>query len=199
MQEPPRYANAMIHSIVRYMPEVDIVQLTDDDTPQVPMVREAIRLKNTFANPMIFRMHHLSRLSGDVLCLDTDVMVQADLSPIFQFDFDVALTQRHHKVVDPDGNDISKLMPYNTGVTFTKNRLFWKEAVDAVKDCGFGWYSDQIVVAKLAKYFKVLKLDCDNFNHKPRSAEEDVSGRYAVHYRGKARKYLDAIIDKGDL
>ena len=197
VKESPRYAQAMIWAVRRHMPDAPIFQLADEDTPLVDGAR-AIRMPNDFDHLTLFRMHHLSLLEGDVLCLDTDVIVQADLRPIFSFDFDVALTKRDHKVVDQEGRDLSKIMPYNTGVTFQRSGRVWGECLAAVKDCGFGWYSDQLAAAQLDKFYRVLKLNCDNFNHKPASADEDIAARYAVHYKGKARKFLDERIDRGD-
>lgn len=197
VKESPRYANAMIWAVRKHMPDVPIFQLTDEDTPEIEGAK-AIRLHNDFEHLTLFRMRHLSLLEGDVLCLDTDVIVQADLQPVFSFDFDVALTRRDHKVVDPDGRDLAKLMPYNTGVTFQRNGKFWAECLEAVKDCGFGWYSDQLAAAKMDRFYRVLKLNCDNFNHKPQSQDEDISARYAVHYKGKSRRFLDERIDRGD-
>lgn len=195
--ESPRYAHAMLWALRKHMPSVPVLHLTDEATPAIAGTN-TVRLPNVYANPTIFRMKHLSLLEGDVLCIDTDVIIQRDLSPIFEFDFDVALTRRDYKIVDPDGRDISKIMPYNTGVMFQRNGRFWDEGFRITVDAGLDWYSDQLVAAKLDRYYNVLKLNCDNFNYKPHSLEEDVSNRYVLHYKGDARKLLDQRIDRGD-
>lgn len=200
VNESPRYALAMLRSARRAMPNVDALHLTDEDTPAI-MGTITVRLPNTYDNLTIFRMHHLAQLSGDTLCLDTDTIVRRSVRSIFDFQFDAALTYRTDKLVDVDGNDITKLMPYNTGVTFHRDPKFWQAAFDLGHDKKAGWYTDQLAVAAVVRsnQFNVLKLHCDNFNYKPNSATEDLSRRYIVHYKGESRQYLDQLIQEGEL
>lgn len=193
--ESPRYALSMLKSVRQTMPNIDVLHLTDEDTPQIPGT-STVRLPNTYDNLTIFRMYHLSQLSEDALCLDTDVVVCRSVKLIFDLEFDVGLTYRTEKVVDPNGVDITKLMPYNTGVLFCRNPAFWKASFELGRDKGAGWYTDQLAVAAVARsnHFNILKLHCDNFNYKPKSADDDLSCRYIVHYKGGARKHLDQLI-----
>ena len=194
VDESPKYANVMVSALNNAMPGVEIVQLTDMNTPAVDGTTP-IRSDRKFDNLTIFRMDHLSRLDGDVLCIDTDVIVQKDMSPVFAFDFDVALTWRSELIHDPNGVNITILMPFNTGVIFSRNPFFWEEAVRFVIDKDIGWYSDQIAVASLSNHFNVLKLHCDNFNYTPKNEDDNLSARYAVHYKGKARKFMNIKYD----
>lgn len=188
--ETPTYANIMVEHVRNVMPSVDIYQLTDFETPEVTGAK-AIRAENIFDSITVFKMWHLSKLSGDVLFLDTDVIVQRNLQPVFSLDFDVALTWRSERIVDPVGTDVTEMMPYNTGVMFSRSGYFWSEAVRFCADKDIGWYADQIAVAKLAPHFNVLKLHCDNFNYTPKREDENLHARYAVHYKGKSRRMMD--------
>ena len=189
-KQDPKYARLMIASVMEHMPNIDILHLTDSDTPALTSCI-VIRRPWSHDNPMIFKMEHLAELDGEILVLDTDVIVQRTLVDVFRFDFDMALTWRSKKIVDADGNDITQLMPYNCGVMFQRNKLFWKEALRFVSDKDVGWYADQLAVANLAPHFNVLKLHCDNFNYTPKSADDNLSSRYAVHYKGVSRHLMD--------
>ena len=190
VKEPPTYANIMVEHVQKAMPGIKICQLTDMDTPEVAGTI-ALRARNEFDSITVFKMWHLSRLDGDVLFLDTDVVVNKDMSHVFMLDFDVALTWRSEQIVDPVGTNVTEMMPYNTGVMFQHSGYFWGEAARWAKDKDIGWYADQIAAAALAPHFNVLKLHCDNFNYTPKKADEDLSNRYAVHYKGKSRRLMN--------
>lgn len=179
----------MVESVKRTMPNVDIVHLTDEATESIPGTI-TYRRPFTHDNPTLFRMQQLKDLDGEVLILDTDIVVQKDMRHVFAFDFDVALTWRSDKIIDVNGVDLTKLMPYNTGVVFSRSRKFWEECVEWASDKEAGWYTDQGAVAVISHNFNVLKLHCDNFNYAPFRKDEDLSSRYAVHYKGNRKSFI---------
>ena len=188
-KESDLLAELVGESVRRSMPGAEIVQLTDEKTPAVEGCT-VVRRQWKHDNPMLFRMEHFAEIDGEFLALDTDCIVQADVSGVFSLPFDVALTIRDKPVIDPkSGKDLSLVMPFNTGVIFSRNRDLWRMAVSLVPE-NLGWYSDQLVMPKLASKFNVLKLHCDNFNYTPQVDGEDVSGRLIVHYKGKWRKHI---------
>ena len=141
---------------------------------------------------MVFRALLLSKIEGQVLSLDTDVVVQWDLCKVFDFPFDVALTRRHKPILDQHGNDLTKTMPYNGGVFWSRDdefRLAYHKFCDTHK-ATFGWFIDQVALAQVGPRFNLLTLDCDNFNYTPKSATEDVSQRFAVHYKGERKRWM---------
>ena len=141
---------------------------------------------------MEYRLRHLAALpEGDVIILDTDVIVQADIGKVFGLPFELALTVRDKPVLDSQGVDLARVMPYNTGVMFSRCRRFWvacREWLVAQPSGAWEWYGDQMAVAALADRYDVLKLHCDNFNYSPESEQEDVKNRLVVHYKGERRK-----------
>ena len=125
--------NLMVASVLKAMPGAEIVQMTDMVTPLVKGASSIIR-KPYNGKLMTFRMQHLAELKGEWITLDTDVIVKKDLRPIFIQEFDVALTKRTGQILDQDGIDIVALMPYNTGVMFSRNHQFWKLAYKSLLD-----------------------------------------------------------------
>ena len=100
------------------------------------------------------------------------------------------MTWRSEKIVDENGVNISELMPYNTGVVFSRSKQFWKDCIDFGKDKNFGWYTDQASVAVISDRYNTLKLHCDNFNYTPKKKDEDLSSRYVVHYKGNRKNFI---------
>ena len=191
-KQNPKYADWMVAQAKSVVPGVELVQLTDASVAGCTVVRRHW----DHDNPMIFRMEHLARLSGDVLVLDTDVALQADVSPVFGLPFEMALTWRDGPILDKMGNDITKIMPFNCGVMFQKDPTFWEDCLAWCSGKDVGWYADQISVAMVAPTRNVLRLHCDQFNYTPRREDEDVSMRYAVHYKGNSRWMMDARFGK---
>lgn len=179
----------MVESVRRHM-DCEIVQMCDDEAPIAGCVAQRIPWDGV--GLMEYRLRHLAQIpDGDTLILDTDVIVQADLSPLFAFPFDLALTKRYDPIIDCDGTDLSKVMPYNTGVMFSRKQQFWRYCHEWLKPWGAPakkWYGDQMAVAAIAPAWNVLNLHCDNFNYSPESEDEDVSRRLVVHYKGGRRK-----------
>jgi hypothetical protein len=183
-------AQLMVESVRRTMPDVPIVQFTDLETPGIPGC-QVIRKTWKHHNPMVFRMEHLADMDSPVLCLDTDCIVQADVSSVFGLPFDVALTYRDRPVLDPSSKvDLATVMPFNTGVIFSRSREFWLTCLDRLPKQDLGWYADQLVVARVAPSFNVLKLHTDNFNYSPHELGEDTGKRLIVHYKGIHRKAI---------
>jgi len=187
-RQDPGYAQIMLESVRRHM-DVECLQLTDDSTRELTGC--SVQRLPWGDNPMIFKMQHLAQLTGDVLILDTDVVVQSDLSKVFAFPFDVALTWRDGPIYDPSGKqDVTKIMPFNCGVMWSRSQQFWHDCLMWCKDKPVGWYADQLAVAAVSPEYHTLRLHCDNFNYTPGSATEDVSMRLAVHYKGNRKAWM---------
>lgn len=145
---------------------------------------------------MTFRMMHLSELAGEWITLDTDIIVLKDLREVFNkgYDFDVALTRRYGKILDQDGIDIVAYMPYNTGVMFSRNRQFWKDAYKALlkmPESAHKWWGDQLSVrlAVESNRYNVLELNCDEYNYSPNSEKEN-KDVYVLHFKGKRKDWM---------
>lgn len=183
----------MVQSVLSAMPCVEIVQLTDEHTKQVKGASKVIR-KPFDGHLMTFRMAHLAELDGNWITFDTDVIVKADLSHVFNEKFDVALTKRHGKILDERGKDIVAMMPYNTGVMFSRNPQFWKEAYRLLlkmPESAHRWWGDQLSVRLVAdsNKYTLLELPCDTYNYSPKN-KDDHKDSLVLHFKGTRKEWI---------
>lgn len=191
-----KVAQIMVASVRQAMPSARIVQMTDQNTKPVTGVDEIIRKRYDGRFLMPYRLLHLKEFPPvDAVFLDTDVIVQKDLSAIFAEDFDIALTRRYKPVRDLTGYDLAAEMPYNTGVMFSRASgiLFWQKAHEhclTLPEQDREWWGDQVSIKAMADNtdLKLKEFPCDLYNYTPRKQDEDVSDKYVVHYKGPHRK-----------
>lgn len=183
-------AKSLIASSKKVMPDVEVWQLTDGDTPKAPGIDGCLRVSGQM--PMaVRRMTAHSMLHGEWLFVDTDVVIQKDVRHVFESPFLVAVTDRVGSLWEhsPDVKD----MPYNMGVTFSRSPHFWEEAKENLLKLDIQkqhWCGDQLVVCAMAgpKYLKVLPGHIYNFT--PATREDDCSHAAIVHYKGKRKAWI---------
>ena len=199
---PREIADVWYENIRKYMKH-PIVHLTDMTTESFWFADEVQRIDEQDI-PMA-KYRHLSTIKGDVLSLDYDIVVQKDISDVFNRPFDIALTKRKAK---KDFNEMLYLgSPHNTGVVWTRNNEFWKICAERYKlfPKEQQWMIGQINITECAhiyrKKFKIIELPAFLYNYSPDTKEEDVSKKYVVHYKG-TRKYwmvnTKAAFDEGN-
>lgn len=191
--EDTRLPAKMVEHVRRTMPQHAILHMTDSVTPSVTADRRQ-ELPYDGSRLMTYRLQHLAEVAEPMIVLDTDVIVQADLSAVFDKDFDVALTKRKGRILY-GGKDIVASMPYNTGLMFSRNPEFWRDAYALCRKAPQDmqrWFGDQLCVAAVAKSgkYKVLELPCSKFNYTPATQNEDVSAKFAVHYKGQRKDWM---------
>jgi hypothetical protein len=171
----------------------EIVQMTDERTPAVPNADTVVRVPWDGERLMTYRLEHLAALTAPALIVDTDVLFVRDVRHVWERAFDVALTRRPGPALDPNGVDLAEVMPYNTGVMFSRSQAFWRRCHALCRDFPQEvqrWYGDQYAVRFAAAEFDVLELPTDAYNYSPGSADEDVSQRYLVHYKGARKEWM---------
>lgn len=186
----------MVASVRRAMPAARIVHLADETSTGIEGVDEVSRLPYDGVHLMPFRLQHLARLEPcDAVFLDTDVIVQKDLAAVFESEFDVLLTRRADIGLDPQGIDVAKAMPYNTGVMLSRPTgwPFWYNAwqlCETYSDEIRRWWGDQYAIKELVEVapLQIKELPCEAYNYSPGFETEDVSARHVVHYKGDQRK-----------
>lgn len=188
----------MVASVRSSMPQAKIVQMTDQDTAPVRGVDEVIRKRWDKRFLMVYRLLHLKDFpASNAVFLDTDVVVQKDLSHIFDENFDICLTRRYGIVRDPTGYNLAEEMPYNTGVMFSKPSgwPFWNQTYE----CSLSfpkedkeWWGDQVAIKKAADVttLKIIELPCDLYNYTPRKHDENLSEKFVVHYKGARKEWM---------
>lgn len=174
----------------------ELLQMTDEGTSVVPGADTVVRLPWDGERLMTYRLQHLAALAEPALIVDTDVVFMRDVRHVWERAFDVALTRRIGPAPDPNGVDLAEVMPYNTGVMFSRSRAFWQRCHELCS--GFPpdvqrWYGDQYAVRFAAPEFNVLELPVDPYNYSPGSPDEDVSQHYVVHYKGPRKEWMLAL------
>jgi hypothetical protein len=188
------YEPRFVDSVLTNMPFARIVQFTDLESPEVPGIHEVRR--SDIKTPLwVHRWRAYSELEGDVVCLDTDVIVQRDLGKLFAFDWDIALTRRDKPVYDPNKVDITKTMPFNGGVLLSRSPRWLASLASTCEEINHlnqEWYTDQLAMAVCVRSQKesCLHLPCEVYNFTPNAPRESVSHAWVVHYKGKRKEWM---------
>jgi hypothetical protein len=185
-------AEIMLASVRRTMPGVKTVMLTDTKTPALS-VDEVLRKQtnNDYWIPWIFE--HFASIPGEAIFLDTDVVVQRDLRPLFNVGADIVLTQRGFKEID------GRLMPFLLGVAASRKPELWKEVADRVRKMtdkkDLGWWGGQMALFDMYMEeqggrgkWNFSVVDCDPFNYTPKTPMDTGPDKWALHYKGRKRK-----------
>ena len=168
---------AAVESVRKHMPNSVIWHLKGPSVERRNDVDESLELRD------MHRAEHCALLgAGDTLFLDIDVIVQGDVSSVFDSPFDIALAVRPKK----DAADWKRI-PYNGGAIFSRCPAFWR-GLDAMVRTENYPQSD----VPLNRYIgtsshAVLNLS-DRYNHAPQSLDEDLTGQAIVHWKGEKRK-----------
>lgn len=180
----------------------ELWHITDEETPGLPGC-EVFRFPKGDTPFMYWRAKAYAAFNKPGLYCDTDIIVNRDPSPIMALDFDVALTKTWVVVKDPNGTNLTELMPYNGGVVFVKHPDFWPHVVehmDTQPDEHKKWYGDQFALADLAKMYYTLELPNKIYNYTPKVAEHeagvDLSDKWILHFKGKRKEWMRDYGDK---
>ena len=190
-----------VAAIHRVMPGVPVYHLTDEDTPPLAGVDHVVRRPILQRELMLQRVMHFAALpEGDWLWMDTDVILQRDVRPVFQHPrFEVAVTDRFLAMgLPPDAmilnTEMSQCYPYNTAVVFTRSRAFWQDVVryyhERVNPIRYEWLGDQEAINGVVKSgnYRVLVLPGYLYNYVPTGATDDLSGKFGIHLKGSSKR-----------
>lgn len=183
-------AKHLIASAAKHMPDVSVFQLTDGATPCLAGA-EAIRI----AEPMpmgVRRLTHYTRLPGDWLFVDTDVLIYRDVREVFEKPFDVAIASRDGTYME--GTQYARLMPYNFGVVFSRCPKFWEALLPLLKRLpaeAQEWGGEQRLMCEMAKRspFKVEILS-SAYNFTPHKQDDDLSHVAIAHFKGLRKAWI---------
>ena len=187
-------AKYMIASARKVMPDVPIIQFTDDKSPEIEGIDSIVRIGGDL--PMaVRRMTHHANCIGDWLFCDTDVIFQKDVRDVFEEEFDVAFTDRVGTYMEHTA--YAKQQPYNLGVSFSRNPAFWSEVNRQLLRFPIKyqeWEGDQIVVCGLTENqntpFDIVILPGKDYNFTPLKQSEDYSHASIVHMKGRRKQWL---------
>lgn len=187
-------AKRMMQSVRKHI-GCKVVQLTDPVSEDLG-ADETVRFLPSGKFFIPWLMELFASQPPETLFLDTDTVVQEDVSKVFDEDFDIALTGRKTRfaVYQAEGKDYH--MPFNLGVVFSRAPRFWTEIRDRVlkhKDEKIlAWWGAQIELWKIwnePHTWKLIALDAQQYNYTPNKEDEDLTGKAIVHYKGAKRKH----------
>jgi hypothetical protein len=126
---PPAWTPLMVQSVRDTMPHATLFQLTDETSTPADGIDGVLRLP--WAPLSLHRARHFANSRNDWLFIDTDVILQRDVSDVFGWDFDIAVADRNWTKA-PNGEyrtggqpDYVARFPYNAGVIFSRCPRFW--------------------------------------------------------------------------
>lgn len=203
-------------SVTSVEPDPNFVILTDEFTPfdatlpRVDVQRSAINHSEVMLERTRRQSAFLNAdpLNKPVVFFDTDMLLLEPISPLFERDFDIALTLR------PSGR-----MPVNGGLIFINNRRpdlvrqFFQSLKEYIETEAQGqkreWYGDQIALAAIVgevnvtrdrdtirdiNGLRILFLDAARYNYSPNRDHpvlwSNLSGISLYHFKGRCRIYM---------
>lgn len=185
-------ARIMIASAKRHMPGVRIAMWTDPNTPAIDGVDDFLRRSITGWSWIPWVCHCASEMQGEVLYVDTDIVIQRDLRPLFNVPFDALFTYRGMKLID------GTLQPFIFGVVPYRTPEFWievRDRVQAMPKVEQGWYGSQIAVGEMwmeerngRGKWQIASVDRETYNYTPKEEDEIPAGKWVLHYKGRKRK-----------
>jgi hypothetical protein len=186
-------AKYMIDSVKKQMPNCNLIQLSDWNTPELDGIDTIYRhpaLRGTLPEKILkLRMGW----HKDGIYLDDDVIVVRPLDHLMDDDFDVIVCEREYS----DGTPLTmrKLSPYNTGVMACKSRQFWFDCMDELskmKQSFQEFGGEQIaigIVADSGKY-RVKKVEGKMYNRVPKKNFKPSPATYIWHYKGDRKTWI---------
>lgn len=179
-------AQTMVASVKRVMPHTPIIQLADMTTTPIRGITDKCVIEPDDDYLMTFRLKAMASMTGNVIFLDTDVLLTEPIQGVFDSEFDVAMVHRGHQRIAMD--TIVPPMPYNTGFIASRTPTFFQRCYSACRafpDKYKEWFGDQLAVAQVAPDYNV-RLLADEWNHAPRNPD-DLDAK-VLHYKGAKRK-----------
>ncbi len=204
----------MFKSVRLFHPGCKCIVLTDNNTDNFPMASECeikrfdIDPRKIILSRLIAQIEYLKKYAvhEDVLFLDSDIIVNANLEHVFNQDFDIAVTFRESK----------KGMPVNGGMLFVSGRrkersLAFFERVYAIYMNTYAhhdvWWGDQFALRDAlnlrdftantvvdADGVRVLLLSCDEYNYHPpesyRSILVELKNKKVLHFKDMRKKMM---------
>jgi len=188
-------AARLLESVRSVMPHAEVHHLTDEHCPTLTGV-DSTRVFYGAMPMAVRRMMHHAACEGEWLFVDSDVIIQRDVSDVFEAPFDIALTDREGTITTEARYAVA--MPHNIGVVFSRSQDFWSTVAHHLKTLMpklQEWEGDQLVINAMVKEgghgFNIKTLPGLIYNYPPRSADDPRTKDAAiVHYKGNRKQWI---------
>lgn len=191
------------------MPLAEVIQCTDDRTPEVADVTKIHRQSGDTKNLMTFRLACFSGLglTGPAAYIDTDMIMIRTLDPDRVIgDYDVAVCERSFGREDTintsfKGMDLSEytnktfgeIYPYLACFTVVRGHSFWQSCYDELQKLPEKfryWYGDQEAIRNVVNYgdYRVKMIPERIYGCLPEYLERFADAPRMLHFKGARRK-----------
>ncbi len=209
--EPQAYIKTMFASARRFHPGCRQVILSDRHTvfpphPATDIMRCDLDAESPMMSRSIAWLDYIKEAEGHTIFLDSDILINGDLSPVFDQDFDVALTYRDEEK-----------WPINAGINFAHGRApagaarfhrMWLRRFRSRHHGDGVWGGDQDALREIFSAvdfarddvfrhdldgIRVLFLPCAIYNFST-SMKCEMDGHYpgkkVLHFKGRRKPHL---------
>ncbi len=209
--EPHEYIRTMFASARRFHSQCRQVILSDRGTifpphPDTDIIRYDLDSENPMMSRSIAWLDYIKEAAGHMIFLDSDILINGDLSRVFDYDFDVSLTYRNEDK-----------WPINAGINFAHGRRIdgaarfhrrWLRRFRGQHHGSSVWGGDQDALREIFSAvdfarddifchdldgIKVLFLPCSIYNFST-SMECEMDGHYpekkVLHFKGRRKPHL---------
>ena len=195
-------------SILRCMPDAEIIQCTDSTSEKIPGVTEVVRFEGDTNNLMTFRLECFAGLNIEksAIYIDTDILILDKIIPDELLgESEVALCERTFDRNNPintkfrgmdlseyNGKTLGEVYPIIACFTVTKSSQFWqdcKENLESLDKKFHFWYGDQEAMRNVvaSKKYATAFLPESKVACLPEHATPSYSP-IALHFKGAKRK-----------
>ncbi|BAY81010.1 hypothetical protein NIES267_04750 [Calothrix parasitica NIES-267] len=206
----------MFSSVSKFHHDFNKVILTDLDTDfsflpaDIHIQRYAVDSREIMFSRLSSQLSFLEShdFDSDIIFLDSDILINQNLEPLFKQNFDIALTIR-----------VNQEMPINGGIIYisknnreSANKFFnniYDSYINNYKN-NFQWWGDQYALADVIGWtkgdklepdlievdgIKILLLACDIYNFSPDYESDldvcELKDKKILHFKGPRKKYMD--------
>ena len=171
-------AKVFLRMMRMFSPRSHIVQMADRDTVGIDGVDGCVRTDNDELGQWHFKAM-LEFPYEQFLRIDYDVVLRADVSEVFEHDFDIAIAKEHNSLM-------------NNGVVFVKNREFFREASAEYRNTTIDSWNDIQNAMQFAidgGKFRVRKLDPSVYNWIYKIGTKNPDAKI-LHFKGARKEYM---------
>lgn len=210
-----RLLGILFRSIQLFHPGATQVVLSDERTalnslpPEIAVRRSAVDPDRVMYSRLLAQIDYVRNHGSDsgVVFLDSDMIVNADLRPLLDADFDVALTYRDHPRMPLNGGVIFiKGGPHGAGLRFLERvRSLYAERFSAA---GHWWGDQQALIAavgherfaqRIADWLmldgvRMRLLPCEQYNFTPPNSisaiAAELPAKAILHFKGACKRLM---------
>ena len=209
-------ADLLVKSIKKNNSDCQIIQVSTKKDKDVIGVDEKLIFDFKSATFMFNRLESqiaVLEKFGPTIFLDTDMLVNKDLSAIFDrlLNNDIVFTQRKNNFYINDtfqnikfpeftNKTVNEVMPFNGGFLGVSNIAVQKKLLQIYLELPSKfhyWYGDQVALKKIydTKEFKISLLD-SNYNYNVKDISNYDKKICIYHFKGRFKKLMNPFYEK---